>query len=58
VAPWIKIGCAVGVVAGLAFEPGRLLALAPIVCAVALLLRSMLMPGNEAANGEAFSAQA
>ncbi|WP_295982403.1 hypothetical protein [uncultured Variovorax sp.] len=42
VARWIKIGCAVGVGAGLAFEPGRLLALAPIVCAVALLLRSMM----------------
>lgn len=42
VASWIKAGCFVGAVAGLAFEPGRLLALAPIVCAVMLLLRSML----------------
>lgn len=41
---WIKVGCSVGVVAGLAFEPGRLLALAPIVCGMALLLRSMLVP--------------
>jgi hypothetical protein len=49
VAPWIKLGCALGVAAGLAFEPGRLLALAPIVCAVALLLRSMLVPGGDAA---------
>jgi hypothetical protein len=49
VAPWIKAGCAVGVAAGLAFEPGRLLALAPIVCAMALLLRAMLMPAGEAA---------
>lgn len=48
VAPWVKAGCAVGIAAGLAFEPGRLLALAPIVCAVALLLRSMLMPSAEA----------
>jgi len=54
VAPWIKLGCAVGMAAGLAFEPGRLLALAPVVCAVALLLRSMLMPGS----GPAISAQA
>ncbi|SCX55195.1 hypothetical protein [Variovorax sp. EL159] len=43
---WIKIGCAVGTAAGLAFEPGRLLALAPIVCGVALLLRSMLIPAG------------
>lgn len=49
VAPWIKLGCAFGVAAGLAFEPGRLLALAPSVCAVALLLRAMLMPGGDAA---------
>ncbi len=47
VAPWIKAGCAVGVGAGLAFEPGRLLALAPIVCMVALLLRSMLVPAAD-----------
>jgi len=39
---WVKAGCLVGAVAGLAFEPGRLLALAPIVCAVLMLLRSML----------------
>mgnify|MGYP001057112185 CR=1 FL=1 len=39
---WIWAGCLVGAVAGLAFEPGRLLALAPIVCAVLMLLRSML----------------
>lgn len=43
VAPWIKAGCFLGAIAGLAFEPGRLLALAPIVCAVMLLLRSMLL---------------
>ncbi len=49
VAPWIKVGCAVGVAAGLAFEPGRLMALGPIVCAVALLLRSMLVPARDAA---------
>ncbi|RUR70644.1 hypothetical protein EJP67_26650 [Variovorax guangxiensis] len=48
VAPWIKTGCAVGVAAGLAFEPGRLLALLPMVCAVTLLLRSMLMPSADA----------
>lgn len=52
VATWIKIGCAVGVAAGLAFEPGRLLALVPIVCAAALLLRSMLMPSAEARRTE------
>jgi|GEM_PF-516931 len=52
VAPWIKTGCAVGVAAGLAFEPGRLLALLPIVCAVTLLLRSMLMPSADARRAE------
>ncbi|MET3381053.1 hypothetical protein [Variovorax paradoxus] len=46
VSRWIKIGCAVGAAAGLAFEPGRLLALGPIVCVMALLLRSMLMPAR------------
>lgn len=46
VAPWVKVGCSVGVAAGLAFEPGRLLALAPIVCGMALLLRSMLVPSD------------
>ncbi|MNT62120.1 hypothetical protein D3C72_1998130 [compost metagenome] len=39
---WVKAGCLLGAVAGLAFEPGRLLALAPIVGAVLLMLRSML----------------
>ncbi|WP_153285723.1 hypothetical protein [Variovorax paradoxus] len=39
---WIKAGCFVGAIAGLAFEPGRLLAMAPIVGAVLLMLRSML----------------
>lgn len=53
VATWVKIGCAVGVAAGLAFEPGRLMAFVPIVCAVALLLRSMMpVPSAEARRAE------
>jgi len=39
---WIKVGCFIGAIAGLAFEPGRLLALVPIVGVVLLMLRSML----------------
>lgn len=44
---WVKAGCLVGAVVGLSWSQSRLLVLAPIVCATALLLRAALHNDNQ-----------
>jgi len=44
---WVKTGCFIGAVIGLSWSQSRLLVLAPIVCAAALLLRAALHDDNQ-----------
>ena len=51
---WVKAGCVVGAVIGLSWSQSRLLVLAPIACATALLLRAALNDDSQgiASRGE------
>lgn len=39
---WVKVGCGVGALSGLSFPLGHLMAVPPVTCAVALLVRTGL----------------
>jgi hypothetical protein len=49
---WVKAGCVVGAVVGLSWSQSRLLVLAPVACATALLLRAALHADSQG-NGSA-----